>query len=181
MTCATDILDAVPPAVWFIRRQLRCHSGGLSVPQFRVLLRVDQQPATSLSAVAEHLGASLPTTSRIVRGLVAKRLLTRDDANGDRRQLALSITPRGRRILDGAWSGTRAQMAAHIAGLSAQEQATICAAMGIFRTMFGAVGLPERIGDCRGRSAAPAAATARPTRRRRRGLPPATAATVQGA
>ena len=78
--CATDLLDSVPPVIWFIRRQMRDHRHGLSLPQLRVLAKVHSQPTASLSAVAEHVGASLPTASRLVNGLVAKGLLARAGA-----------------------------------------------------------------------------------------------------
>jgi multidrug efflux pump subunit AcrB/DNA-binding MarR family transcriptional regulator len=144
--CATTILDSVPPVVWFIRRHMRSHRGGLSLSQFRALARVDHQPSASLSALAEHLGASLPTTSRIVAGLVANGLLTRADCRKDRRQLSLLITPRGRAVLDQAWSSTRASMESEIAHLTPQQRTTLADAMTIFRSVFGSVGLPQRIG-----------------------------------
>jgi DNA-binding MarR family transcriptional regulator len=133
--------------------------------QFRTLARVDQQPSASLSALAEHLGASLPTTSRIVGGLVDKGFLRRGDCREDRRQLALLITPRGRAVLDEAWSSTRRQMEAEIGKLTAQQRATLAEAMGIFRSLFGAVGLPERIGN--GRAAEQTVAAAKNGRRAR--------------
>src|SRR5580700_10156635 len=87
--CALDLLDAVPPVIWFIRREMRAFRKGLSLPQFRTLSLINRQPAASLSAVADHLGASLPTASRMVQGLVAQGLLARKGCREDRRQLAL--------------------------------------------------------------------------------------------
>src|SRR5580658_7623362 len=98
-TCAREVLDTSPPISWFIRRQMRSHRGGLSMAQFRSLIRVNRPPAASLSAVAEHLGASLPTTSRIVQGLVDKGLLSRAGCRWDRRQITLELTAKGRGML----------------------------------------------------------------------------------
>src|SRR5436853_289716 len=86
--CAGDVLETLPRVLWFIRRQMRKHRGGLSLPQFRALIRADQQPAATVSAIAEHLGASLPTTSRIVGGLVAKGWLARSGDRHDRRKVS---------------------------------------------------------------------------------------------
>jgi DNA-binding MarR family transcriptional regulator len=71
---SAEVLDALPPVIWFIRAKLRNHRKGVSLPQFRTLVMVDQQPLTCLSTLAEFLGASLSTASRIAGGLVDKGL-----------------------------------------------------------------------------------------------------------
>src|ERR1043165_3864045 len=67
-SCAKEVLDAVPSLFWYVRLQMRKHRQGLSVPQFRGLVKVRNESAVSLSAVADHLGASLPTRSEERRG-----------------------------------------------------------------------------------------------------------------
>jgi len=142
---ARQILDAVPPVMWFIRRYMRRHRKGLSVTQFRTLFVVDRKPAASLSVVAEHLGASLPTTSRIVTGLVDKGFLTRHGCCDDRRQLALAITSRGRTVLDEAWSATHTQLETALAGLEPADHTILIQAMEILKTRFGAVDMPPAL------------------------------------
>src|SRR6478672_7299944 len=90
--CARELLDALPPVTWFMRRTMRSYRKGLSLPQFRALVLIDREPAVSLSAVADHLGVSLPTASRTVAGLVRKGLLSREGCRTDRRQCELSPT-----------------------------------------------------------------------------------------
>ena len=76
--CAGALLDALPGLMRFVRRQMRSRRAtGLSVPQFRTLIQLHRRPATSLSIVAEALGATPPTTSRIVSGLVRKGYIVR--------------------------------------------------------------------------------------------------------
>lgn len=135
--CASDILYGVPCATGFIRRHMRKHRKGLSVPQFRTLVWVGHHPSHSLSALAEHLGATLPTTSRIVEGLVARGLLSRTGRTDDRRQVALGITPAGREVLDPAWSATRREVELRLADLSADDQATISRAMQLLVVTLG--------------------------------------------
>ena len=108
--CAAEVLDVLPPVFWFVRRHMRAYREGLSLPQFRSLVRINRQPSASLSSVAEHLGASLPTTSRIVAGLVDKGLITREGSRHDRRQLSLMITPRGKAMLNKATRATRRRL-----------------------------------------------------------------------
>src|SRR3954467_6157218 len=82
--CASEILDALPPVMRFVRKHMRSHrTKGLSLPQFRTLALLRSVPSANLSAVAEFLGASLPTASRIVSGLVSKRLLQRHEHSDD--------------------------------------------------------------------------------------------------
>lgn len=137
--CALAVLEAVPMVHWFIRRQMRSYRGGLSLPQFRALVWVDRQPSASLSVVADHLGSSLPTASRIVAGLVAKGLLAREGCAADRRQLSLRITPRGRAMLREARRATRRQMESVLDGLSQRQRDAVMGAMGSLRDLFGSI------------------------------------------
>src|SRR5436190_24215904 len=93
--CARAVLDGMPPVMWFIRRQMRRHrTAGLSVPQFRALALLDRFPTASLSLLAEHLGSSQPSASRLVTGLVSRGFVTRKECVDDRRQVALPLTTR---------------------------------------------------------------------------------------
>src|SRR4051812_2039393 len=95
--CARAMLDGMPQVMWFIRRQMRQHrTRGMSVPQFRTLVLLDRYPDASLSAVAENLGSTLPTASRMVSGLVAKGFVVRKVHPTDRRQASLVLTTKGR-------------------------------------------------------------------------------------
>ena len=142
-TVARELVAAVPPAIWFIRAQMRAHRKGLSLPQFRVLVLVNAQPSLSLSVLAENLGSSLPTASRMVGGLVDKGLLTRNGCDQDRRQLALKITDEGRAVLRDAWANARSAVAAKLAGLTDGQRATIGEAMGHLQEIFGTLELPK--------------------------------------
>jgi DNA-binding MarR family transcriptional regulator len=144
-SCAHLVLDSVPPVIWFIRHHMRAHRKGLSLPQFRALAAVDREPAVSLSALADHLGSSLPTASRIVAGLVKNGLLDRQGCSGDRRQCALGITPRGRSVLEAAWASTQFEMEKRLSHISAAQKSTLAAAMKILRGIFGSAGLPDSL------------------------------------
>jgi len=131
-------MESVPLAAGFMRRQMRGHRGGLSMAQFRTLVRVDREPQTSLSAVAEHLGSTLPTVSRIVTGLVDKGLVTRrGDRNGDRRRMSLTLTVRGIAVLSRARRETQWQMEQVLGELSQRKRDDLLSAMGILKDVFG--------------------------------------------
>ncbi len=140
--CAWALLDAVPPLMWHIRRTMRSFRAGLSMPQFRAMVLIANEPAASLSAVADHLALSLPTTSRMVSGLVAKGLLTRRDSAADRRQVSLGVTAKGRAVLDTAWTATGRELAGHLRDVPPDRLASLAAAMGVVGELFGSLGLP---------------------------------------
>lgn len=134
---AAALLDALPAVMWFVRRQMRSRrAAGLSVPQFRVLVHLDRCPARSLLSVAESLGSSLPTVSRIVSGLVARGLVARAADTHDRRRLALHLTDAGRAELVAAWSGTQQAVAERLAELSPADRATITRAFTLLGQVF---------------------------------------------
>ncbi len=76
--CAQEILDVVPVVMRSIRAEMRRHrTADLSVPQFRTLAFIDRNADASLSDVAEHIGLTLPSMSKIVEGLVVRKFVTR--------------------------------------------------------------------------------------------------------
>jgi DNA-binding MarR family transcriptional regulator len=143
--CAHAVVNSVPPVIWFIRAAIKKHRGRLSFPQFRVLCKVNRQPAVSLSELAEHLGSSLPTASRMVTGMVNKGLLVRKGCENDRRQLQLGLTEAGRRMLESVWGCTHEEIARPLGKLSREEREVVMRAMGILRGLFGSAGVPEAL------------------------------------
>jgi DNA-binding MarR family transcriptional regulator len=141
--CAQALLDSMPAVMWFLRSHMRRHRGhGLSVPQFRTLALLDRFPQASLSAVAENLGASAPTASRMVAGLVAKGLITRESCSKDRRQISLMLTSKGQAVLNAARQETQERLADEIAVLGGQERGMIAQSMRLLHEIFGAKPAP---------------------------------------
>src|SRR5579862_4141005 len=94
--CARRVLEVAPPVVRVLRNLMRTNRlQGLSVPQFRALALLNRTPNASLSMVADHVGSSLPAASRMVDGLVARKLVLRKECADDRRQISLVLTKRG--------------------------------------------------------------------------------------
>jgi DNA-binding MarR family transcriptional regulator len=113
--------------------------------QFRSLVRVNRPPSASLSAVAEHLGASLPTTSRIVAGLVDKGLMARSGCRWDRRQVSLQLTPRGREVLQTARKATQHHMETELEKLATPQRAVLIKATKILKALFGPASDPANL------------------------------------
>jgi DNA-binding MarR family transcriptional regulator len=135
--CAQEILEVVPVVMRTIRAELRRHrTADLSVPQFRALAFIDRNVDASLSDVAEHIGLTLPSMSKIVEGLVHRKLVTRQTHPTDRRRMTLTLTARGQTALHTSRAATRACLAEDLAALSDHQRETIVQALNSLRPVF---------------------------------------------
>src|SRR5581483_724808 len=124
--CAAEMLDALPPVMRVVRKYMRSHRvAGLSVPQFRAMAFLRATAPAKLGEVAEFLGASMATTSRIVSGLVTKGLVKRCERSKDRRCVELALTERGVSVIDTARQATRQQLAKELSMLSETQRRAI--------------------------------------------------------
>ena len=139
--CAQEILEVVPLVMRTIRAEMRRHRAvDLSVPQFRTLAFIDRKADASLSDVAEHIGLTLPSMSKIVDGLVSRKLVTRQTAPEDRRRMTLALTARGQTALQSTRAATRACLAEDLMALSDRQRETIAQALEILRPVFTPLG-----------------------------------------
>jgi DNA-binding MarR family transcriptional regulator len=135
--CAQEILEVVPAVMRTIRAEMRRHrTADLSVPQFRTLAFIERKVDASLSDVAEHIGLTLPSMSKIVEGLVVRKFVTRQTHATDRRRMTLALTARGLTALQTSREATRACLAEDLAVLSDRQRETIAQAMEILRPVF---------------------------------------------
>jgi len=121
----------------FIIHQMRGHrEAELTVPQFRVLVALTQRKEMTLSALAEFLGLSLPGASRMVDSLVKRGLLERQTRSNDRRQVAISLTRRGKAAFETAHAATQVAVAQSLETLSPQDLGRIQEALPILSRVF---------------------------------------------
>ena len=136
--CARQVLETVPLVMRAIRAEMRSHRvPDLSVPQFRVLIFLNRHEGASLSDVAGHVGLMLPSMSRMIDGLVARNLVTRQTDADDRRRVALMLTTLGRTAMQSAYESTQSQLAKRLAALPAPNRTTIVKAMQALGSIFG--------------------------------------------
>lgn len=136
---AGTLMEVAPLVMREIRMRMRQHRGpGLSVPQFRALGYVRRHPACSLTAVADHLGLSLPATSRMVEALVASGLIQREPSASDRRYVTLRLSPEGERIQTTARAAALKSLAARLESLDPTQRADIVQALAPLRQVFAA-------------------------------------------
>ena len=135
--CARQLLDTAPQVMRFIRTEMRSHRGhDLSVPQFRTLTFINRNPEVSLSHLADHLGLTLPSASKLVDGLVNQKIIARRESKEDRRRLTLALTRNGEDILRIARGATQDHLKNVLCELSAEELSTIIRAMNLLQPLF---------------------------------------------
>jgi DNA-binding MarR family transcriptional regulator len=130
-------LDVTPLLLQAIRSEMRSmRTADLTVPQFRTLSYLDNNPGASLSAVAEFIGLTLSSMSILVNALVDRALVERTTDNEDRRRVHLTVTPSGHTMLQNALQATEARLAESVAGLTDSERATIVEGFELLRPLF---------------------------------------------
>lgn len=134
---AALLLETAPLVMRRIRAQMRGHrAADLSVPQFRALGFVRRHAGASLSEVADHLGLTLPATSRLVDGLVARGYVQRQLSASDRRSVALTASAKGETMLDATRERALADLRERLAPLSEADRAALVSALEMLRMLF---------------------------------------------
>jgi len=124
-----------------IRAEMRSRrTPELSVPQFRMLTFLKRHEGASLSDVADHMGLTLPSMSKMMDGLVTRGLVTRGAHPDDRRRVTLGLSADGRRIWERARKVTQACMVGWLSELSEAERDRVVEAMQALRPIF----VPDR-------------------------------------
>jgi DNA-binding MarR family transcriptional regulator len=148
LAVASQLLEVAPLVMRSIRALMRAQSGtDVTVPQFRALGYVGRHPDCSVSAVAEHLGLSVPAASRLVDGLVENGLVERLMSATDRRYVALHLAPKGQRIREAAQHAALMALTELLTPLGASEREAIGQGMLALRAVFSEQGIshiPER-------------------------------------
>ena len=135
--CAHAILEVTPAIMRTIRTEMRNHrTSDLSIPQFRTLAFIDNNVGPSLSDVAGHIGLTLPSMSKIVDGLVVRKLITREVASSDRRRITLALTSRGQTLLKVARDATKDCLADRLQSLSPADRVLVINALDTLRPIF---------------------------------------------
>src|SRR5436190_14288502 len=124
--CADELLETVPHLMRVIRTNVRSQSGPeLSVPQFRTLAFLGRNQCAMLGDVAAFLGLTLPAASKLVDGLVAAKLASREIHARDRRRVSLELTKPGQRKYAAVVDAARNFLAGKMRHLKADERATV--------------------------------------------------------
>ena len=134
--CAAVVLDVVPAVMRTIRTQMRGHRAKLSIVQFRTIAYLSRNRGANLSDLAEHIGLTLPSASKLVHSMLLRGFLSRQVHSVDRRQSVLAPTVKGLKILEQARKATRQHLAQELSKIAPEQRCVIVAAMESLRDAF---------------------------------------------
>jgi DNA-binding MarR family transcriptional regulator len=134
--CAAQLLDVAPLVMRRIRSEMRRRTMlGLSIAQFRALNYLSRHPGASLSELAEFLGLTPPSASKLVQKLVTRKVVARR-VGRDRRRIRLTLTSHGRSALETARLETRDKLAESLGALSRSELIALSASLRVLADAF---------------------------------------------
>jgi DNA-binding MarR family transcriptional regulator len=134
---AHQLLEVIPVVMREIRSKMRSRrSPDLTVPQFRALSFVSRNIGSSLLDVANHLGLTPPSTSRLVDGLIYRNMMTRKDHPDDRRRIKLTVTHVGQQILEASRQDALTYLATKLSNTNVDDRKAIVKAMNVLQPIF---------------------------------------------
>jgi DNA-binding MarR family transcriptional regulator len=125
---AQKIFAAVPCWMQTIRQEMRGAVKDLTIPQFRILARLENGP-TNHCDLAEWIGVSLPAISRMVNMLEDRGLVNRDRQRKDRRYVHLSLTSKGLTFFKACRSKGQRSLAKRFIKLSVSDKQVLLSSL----------------------------------------------------
>jgi len=102
------VVEVVPLVMGVIgARPHERRAAHMRVPQFRAMLYVNRCQDTFLSELADHVGISRPSLSKLIDGPADHRPVGRGACQGDRRRFSLCLTPKAEDELGAAYTRTQ--------------------------------------------------------------------------
>lgn len=129
---ASEIADAVESLtnLWSLAAQEAAVR--LSLHQLRALRTLETAPGLNLTTLAERLDIGLPTASRLCDRLEAAGMLERTLHPQKRREVRLSLTMQGRRVLDDVASRRADVLTLALAAMEPAERSALSRGMRAF-------------------------------------------------
>jgi DNA-binding MarR family transcriptional regulator len=144
---ASLLMEVIPRVMHRIRMEMRSHRApGLTVPQLRTLIYLYRNEGVSLSEVAEHVGLKLPSMSKTIDALVARKLVIRRVVADDRRYVSLRLSAHGLAELRRTRRMTEARLAETLGLLLPEQQAKVVEALKVLGRVFAPEGVPASKG-----------------------------------
>jgi DNA-binding MarR family transcriptional regulator len=128
------ILEIIPTSMRMIRTEIRKVAGDLTTPQYRILQHISHTPAGNRE-IAEWLGVSAPTVSKMIDKLVARGLVQRksDKENEDRRHVSLRTTSKGQQKVHEVHKTVQKLLSIQLARLSKNKKHDLVAGLEALR------------------------------------------------
>jgi DNA-binding MarR family transcriptional regulator len=142
LDAAHALIEGVPRLGRLMRQDLRRHSAGLfTEPQFRVMAVLYREGGQCLSGLADYQGVSLPTMSKLIQGLEARDLISRERDQEDRRRVLLSLTPEGVEAYEALLRRTETHIVDWISEMTPEQRGELVRSFDTVMDMFEQVDL----------------------------------------
>lgn len=142
--CGDLLLDVAPLVMTTIRASSADFKPPeLSIAQFRALAFIDRYAGLSLSAVAEALGLSLSSVSKLMEGLVQMGYVRHEVCPQDRRRARLESTVKGQDEMRRARVHMGRLLATRLSELEPAAIATVTDALLQLRQLFAPIPAPK--------------------------------------
>ena len=102
---------------------------GLSMPYITTLMRLHYHGACGISEVGHHLSVTNAAASQMADKLVQQGLVERAEDPNDRRAKQLTLTPRGRALVQKSLEARRRWLEELVTALTPEQQAVIITAL----------------------------------------------------
>jgi DNA-binding MarR family transcriptional regulator len=132
---AVDTAAEALLSVWDAARESA--ASHVSGSQLRALLVVEALDGVNLRGLAARLGVILSSASRLCDRLVAAGVLEREPGRTDRREIALHLTPAGRKLLAQLRTDRRRRLAAVLEGMSPAGRQALVRGLSEFGAVVG--------------------------------------------
>jgi DNA-binding MarR family transcriptional regulator len=126
-----DVANRLRPVLLHLNRHLRreVHASGVSAGQLSLLGLISGNPGIRIAELAFREGMSMPSVCTHIDRLEASGLVTRRQAEQDRRRVDLEVTAEGERVLKVIRNKRTAWLSAQLGTLSDTDLAAIDAAI----------------------------------------------------
>ena len=126
-----DVANQLRPVLLHLNRHLRreVHASGVSPGQLSLLGLIDGNPGIGVAELATREGCSMPSVCNHIDRLEASGLVTRSQAERDRRRVDLEVTAEGQRVLKVIRSKRTAWLSARLGKLTDVDLAAVAAAI----------------------------------------------------
>jgi DNA-binding MarR family transcriptional regulator len=142
-----DLVDAVMTAsralLAVVARSLASVDEDVTLPQYRALIVLGQRGPQRPADLASTLAVTPSTATRMCDRLVAKELIDRDRVVEDRREVRVTLSDRGRALVDEVTRRRRAEIADLLGTLPQADRDAVVDALRAFARAAGEVPEPE--------------------------------------
>lgn len=121
----------------FVARSLGPVMDSMTMPQFRVLVVLDGAGPQRMGDVAERVGVHPSTLSRTVEKLVAAGWIDRATAEDSRREVHVTLSAKGKRLVGRVTRERRKAIAAVLEGMAPADRAAVRRGMELFSAAAG--------------------------------------------